>query len=103
MSTIKEKCYECDFGEDDHQRLAEVLREIKGKFILSYDDTPSIRELYKDFNIQITKPVRYSTNNTENASLVYKNELLITNFSPKQTSLNLFSDNQKSLDFDLGD
>lgn len=35
-----------DTTADDHQRLATLLKGIKGRFILSYDDNPMIRELY---------------------------------------------------------
>ena len=40
------------FSEADHYRLNGVLRVLKGRFILSYNDDDFIRELYKDFNIQ---------------------------------------------------
>ena len=44
--------YGCD-GEHhkgfDHQRLAEILREHKGGFAMSYDNTPAVKKLYKDF------------------------------------------------------
>jgi len=78
--TTKGSYYQCDFGEEDHRRLADVLKRIEGKFILSYDDVPAIREKYQGFNIQTTKPVRYSTNNTPKAKTIHKIELLITNF-----------------------
>ncbi|AND83519.1 DNA adenine methylase [Clostridium tyrobutyricum DIVETGP] len=32
-------------------RLCEVLKNVKGRFILSYNDCEFVRELYKDFNI----------------------------------------------------
>ena len=37
---------------DGHERLADVLKNIKGKFILSYNDETYIRELYADFYIK---------------------------------------------------
>ena len=36
----------------EHERLFKVLSNIKGKFLLSYNDSEIIRELYKDFSIQ---------------------------------------------------
>jgi len=74
------KYYQCNFTEADHQRLADVLKGIKGKFILSYDDVPTTRKLYDGFNIQTTQPVRYSTNNLNTSKIVRKSELIVTNF-----------------------
>ncbi len=39
------------FNWNDHVRLRNTLAEIKGKFLLSYNDCPEIRELYKDFSL----------------------------------------------------
>lgn len=41
----------CHFTMDDHKRLNSLLKGIKGRFILSYNDCKIIREMYKDFNI----------------------------------------------------
>lgn len=46
-----EDCYEAVFTDTDHYRLNAVLRALKGRFILSYNDDDFVRELYKDFNI----------------------------------------------------
>ena len=46
-----EKYYNVVFTPEDHQRLAALLRGIKGRFILSYDDNPMIRELYSWCNV----------------------------------------------------
>ncbi len=40
------------FNKDDHLRLNSVLKGIKGRFILSYNDCDFIRDLYKDYNIK---------------------------------------------------
>ena len=39
------------FNIDDHKRLNTVLKGIKGRFILSYNDCDLVRNLYKDYNI----------------------------------------------------
>lgn len=39
----------------NHQKLAELLKQHKGKFLLSYGDCKLVRELYKDFNIEIVE------------------------------------------------
>jgi DNA adenine methylase len=37
---------------DGHERLAETLKNIKGKFLLSYNDCEYVKELYKDFVVE---------------------------------------------------
>ncbi|MCL2235925.1 MAG: DNA adenine methylase, partial [Defluviitaleaceae bacterium] len=66
------------FGADDHVKLRDMLVNIKGKFILSYNDDEFLRELYKDFNIHgITRsnPMTAQTGTTKDFK-----ELIITNF-----------------------
>ncbi len=46
-----EKYYGDQFFKEDHIRLKEALQDIKGKFILSYNDCDYIRKLYKEYNI----------------------------------------------------
>ena len=46
-----EDMYEVGFGWDDHVRLRDTLKNIKGKFLLSYNDCPEIRELYEGFSM----------------------------------------------------
>ena len=40
-----------DFPKENHIRLFKTLSEIKGKFLLSYNDCEFIKELYKDYTI----------------------------------------------------
>ena len=37
------------FSRDDHERLRDALGNLRGKFLLSYNDCPEIRELYAGF------------------------------------------------------
>ena len=46
-----EGMYEVSFNYDDHLRLKRTLENVKGKFLLSYNDCEEIRELYSDFSI----------------------------------------------------
>lgn len=46
-----EKYYPDRFMPEDHVRLSTALSKIKGKFVLSYNDCPEIREMYKGFDI----------------------------------------------------
>lgn len=41
------ECYEVEFLKEDHIRLRDLLKSIKGKFMLSYNDNPAVRELYE--------------------------------------------------------
>lgn len=71
-----EKYYRARFQESDHKRLADALHNIKGRFLLSYNDCPQVRELYADC---IIEPV--SRRNMLSAQSVdgYK-EVLIRNY-----------------------
>lgn len=72
--------YEACFTEQDHRRLKNVLANIKGKFMLSYNDCPFIRELYKDFYM-IGVERNNSISNKKGS--VYK-ELIIGNYDLRE-------------------
>lgn len=46
-----EKYYPDRFNPDDHTRLRDVLGQIKGKFIVSYNDCSEIRRLYEGYKV----------------------------------------------------
>lgn len=74
-----ERYYSASFSEDDHRRLAKILRGIKGKFILSYNDNPFVRELYSGFSVE---PISRKNNlqmKCQASDREYK-ELLIKNY-----------------------
>lgn len=85
--------YEVVFSKEDHIRLCRALRNIQGKFLLSYNDCEFIRELYKDFYIE-------SCSRVNNMALRYDcssqfPEVLISNYNPMEGAgmlkqLNLF-------------
>lgn len=70
-----EKYYDILFLQEDHLRLCSKIRDIKGKFILSYNDCEFVRELYKDFNIH-----EVSRNHSLSSKQNDYRELLITNY-----------------------
>jgi len=74
-----EKFYKHDFSPDDHEKLAQTLRAIKGKFVLSYNDKTEVRKLYRGFKIRATSPVHYSMNNKRSTARK-KTEIVIRNF-----------------------
>jgi DNA adenine methylase len=60
----------------DHERLFELTAQIKGKFMLTYDDTPEIRQLVTKYNLQFRTIPMKTTLHFE------KNEIIISdNFS----------------------
>lgn len=65
----KEFYYTCKFSIEDHLELYDCIKNLKTNFILSYNDKPLIRELYKDYTIEkvISK------------SMYRQNEIIITN------------------------
>lgn len=70
------------FRREDFGVLAELLAGIKGRFIMSINDTPEIRELFKPFRIR-SVPTRYSVGNADRAGAV--GELLVMNFAPQRS------------------
>ncbi len=65
------------FQRVDFNRLAEQLGKIKGRFLMSINDVPEIREIYKAFDMD-TVEVTYSCGNS--ASRPRVGELLIKNY-----------------------
>jgi DNA adenine methylase len=72
-----EKYYDVCFIKEDHVRLKEALDNIKGKFVLSYNDSDYIRNLYADYNIIETD--RQNNLLCKSSSERYK-ELIIKNY-----------------------
>lgn len=64
-----------DTGNIDHEELAEMLRNIKGKFLLSHNDTPYIRKLYKGFKFKTVKVQQSLKSNEDSVK-----EVLIKNY-----------------------
>ena len=62
------------FAREDFARMAEILRCLKGRFILSLNDRPEVRELFKSFVIEAVE-----TTYTANAKATRRvGELLIS-------------------------
>ena len=64
-------------GGIDHDELASILKGIKGKFLLSNNDDPYIKNLYKGFHITkfISKQNDFSKGGVKDV-----NEILISNY-----------------------
>lgn len=76
------------FGQKEHELLAETLSKVQGKFLVSYNDHPLVRELYKDFNIKVTKEIEYTLGKNAHGVAKKVREVYITNYEIKD---NLFS------------
>lgn len=77
--------YDCEnyygkdiFNKDDFLKLRDLLKAIKGKFILSLNDVPEVRDIFQDFQIE-SKKIRWSVNATSTNENNGK-EVIITNF-----------------------
>lgn len=71
--------YDSGFGEPDHECLNSILKGVKGRFLLSYNDDDYVRQLYRNFKIE-------QIDRSSNLAMRYSNrpkrynELLISNY-----------------------
>lgn len=72
----KFNCYEHNFAEKDFYDLAEVLAGIKGRFLMTINDTPEVREIFKRFWIDEVE-LKYSMSKKEGSRSQIRTELLI--------------------------
>ena len=70
--------YNTTFDIYEHIKLRDTLKHINGKFILTINDHPTIREWYKNFDIEKVN-VTYVVGITKESRKEY-GELIITNF-----------------------
>lgn len=68
------------FTANDHQRLCDALMGIRGKFLLSYNDHPRIRELYSKPGIMMESITRLSNMAQRYEGGKQYPELLISNY-----------------------
>lgn len=69
------------FGDKEHIKLAEFCKEIHQKdsyFMLSNSDTPFVRELYKDYTIEVVSASRFVSCKANQRGK--QNELIIRNY-----------------------
>lgn len=66
------------FDKTDFERLRDVLKACQGKWLVSINNVPQIRELFKDYEFKEVK-TSYSINNSKMASKPIT-ELLIANY-----------------------
>lgn len=69
------------FTREDFTLLAGQLATLKGRFVLSLNDTPGVREVFRAFRIEAVT-TRYSISAGRKAGEAPAKEVLITNFEP---------------------
>lgn len=89
------------FTRKDHERLANALCSMQGKFLLSYNDCPEIRELYSRPGIIIETTTRLSNIAQRYEAGKQYAELLISNYDTierinSQIQLSLFDSLEES-------
>lgn len=72
--------YKFNFSEADFVKLEERLRNIRGKFVLSLNDTPEVRKIFHRFTI---REIELTYTAQMNVGKRYP-ELLIMNYTPKR-------------------
>ena len=73
------KLYKFNFTRSDFERLEKHLQDIRGKFVLSLNDLPEVRQLFRHFFMH---EVNLSYTAQKKAGKRY-DELLIMNYDPK--------------------
>ena len=80
-----------DYNQNDYvtpEQVYDAVKNIKGRFLLSYNDSSNIRNIFKEFNIKTIKTqyknikTKYSKTKTIGDRTV--NELIITNYTPSK-------------------
>ena len=83
IATEKGTYYMNNFTLEDHTRLRNCVDTIdknKGKFMVSYDYKPEVKELYKNYNIKTLK-LKYA-GATDEAKHKERKEYIIMNYEP---------------------
>jgi DNA adenine methylase len=71
-------CYKHNFVEQDFLDLADVLSGIKGRFLMTINDTSEVREIFDRFTIEEVE-LKYSMSKKEGSRAQVRTELLISN------------------------
>ena len=92
-SPPKNKHYVEGFELKDHLRLRELLKSTEHSFVLTYDDTPEVREMYGWANIYpISFYYRVENSQTQQGHRRHGSELVLTNYKiPEMRALDTFA------------
>jgi DNA adenine methylase len=67
----------------DHELMFKELKNSPHKWLITYDNSPFVKNLYKDF-YQVEWQLQYGMTNSNNSPSVLGNELLIANYNLKE-------------------
>jgi DNA adenine methylase len=70
--------YKYDFAEQDFYDLREILQGIEGRFLMTINDTPEIRDVFGGFSIDEVN-LRYSCCSSAKGRAKLRTELLVSN------------------------
>ena len=75
-----EDYYVKEFGRDEHLKLANLLKSIKGKFVLSYYDFPELSKWFPKSKFNWKQKEFNKSNSTKKSKASKGNEILILNY-----------------------
>jgi DNA adenine methylase len=86
---VEQKYYSFhDFGKDDHKRLADAVKKMKGKFMISYYNFPELEEWFpKDKYHWVEKGFKIRAAVQKNKTMETKTEVLIMNYTPSLNTI----------------
>ena len=78
----------------EHQRFAQIMQKCEHQWLITYDNSPEIKQLFSDFHI-IEWELQYGMNNYQQQSAAKGQELFIFNY-PKKSLIN-YENNQPNI------
>ncbi len=80
ISSVSRGFYGRDFTMNDHADLCSILAGLKGKWLMTIDDTPELRHMYREFAISSVSTTLSSQKVPKGGTRVSLRQLLISNF-----------------------
>lgn len=97
--------YAVEFRKEDHLRLRDTLAACQGKWLVSYNDCPFIRELYQDYAVEAVSRLNNLAQRYDNGSAFA--EVLIANYDTAErlrempAQLGLFDEWETKAEWDV--
>jgi len=77
--------YGVDFPFENYERMADFMRRCKGRVMVSINDHPDIRRVFKGFRIE-SVDIRYSVSNRREGATADSGELIIISWAASELS-----------------
>jgi DNA adenine methylase len=90
IATERGDYYMAEFKQDEHEDLlecADLINRSGGKFMISYDDRPVIRDIYADYNIYEIETQYAGRMESDGKTFI---ELVITNYESEPPQMEMF-------------